>query len=429
MNKIRYYILALSCALSCIFGISFFFYSDSIISEFLYKALGLKISSGFVGGEILQDVFDQEGDDNGDGTFVYPEYDSFTESSLDLIRYTVHQPAYEARWQENPEYWQLDFEFASGSNGLRNLMVYIGADNMKENSTEPLFPGTEISGFEKAHPWSIALLINESQSVVYNCKKEIICSTENYTRKDGRELLVRIPLQNKELQKLYTAGKTYHYVFSGAYSKWDKDGFIHFQDKTIYDLLDPDETQKLQLSSRKFSPVEINMNEKAATDYSDFIAEIKARYKEISPELSPTATTSEPESSLALAEQGVEIAIKGGNSNPMQGMKLVNDAFVYLDKAAELAKNTDDEFEVLLNRAGVASSVPETVFKKSEVAARDYLRVAKIYQDKIDGREYSPQEKITTAYYYVLAAENFKKASKDTEYRMCINKAEKFYNL
>lgn len=414
MKKIFYYILASFVATGCLFGVGFFFYSDNILAEVLNRTLKLKISSGYIGGEVIEDIFDSENDDSGDGTLLYPEYSAFKNGSLDLIRYTVHKPVYDAKWQANPEYWQLDFEFKSGTNDLRNILVYIATDNNESCSTEPLFENDEIQ-FDKSHPWNYALIVNESKSAIYNSNNQIVCETENYCRKNGKEILVRIPLKDKDLQKIYTARKTYHYVITGAYSKYEDDCFIHNSDnKTIYDILDTDTSQKNQLTSKTLRPVEITMEVKKTDKKADknFITDIKNRYNSIAqqsaaastPSYSPELTAaiesfhkndletaekqleailkSESNNAAANAYYGSITAIKGGRTNPMAAMKLVNKAFIYLDKAVTLASGTEDEFEVRLNRAEVASSVPETVFKKSQTAAEDYLRLAELYKGR-----------------------------------------------
>jgi hypothetical protein len=95
----------------------------------------------------------------------------------------------------------------------------------------------------------------------------------------------------------------------------------------------------------------------------------------------------DPANATALAYLGSITAQKGGAAgSPADSVRLVGEAFDLLDKAAAAAK-TDDEREIaLLNRASVASAVPEDVFGKSIVAARDFMSLAKISQDRGDAR-------------------------------------------
>ena len=108
-------------------------------------------------------------------------------------------------------------------------------------------------------------------------------------------------------------------------------------------------------------------------------------------------------------------------------MKFVKQAFVYLDKAVSLCAGSDDEMEVLLNRANVASSVPESVFKKSAVAGADFERIAELYKSCADFDKDSDEKKTTLAYYYVCAAENFRKAGRETDAKRNAWYAEKVF--
>lgn len=132
-------------------------------------------------------------------------------------------------------------------------------------------------------------------------------------------------------------------------------------------------------------------------------------------------------SALANAYYGSCLAIRGGNSNVFAAMKLVKQAFVCLDKAVFLCAGSDDEMEVLLNRANVASSVPESVFKKSAVAGADFERIAELYKSCANFDKDSDEKKTTLAYYYVCAAENFRKAGRETDAKRNAWYAEKIF--
>ena len=75
------------------------------------------------------------GDDDGAGNLRYPTNKNFEEGALDLVRYTVHQPVTNARWQNSADYWQLDIEYKNGPAFVRNIMIYIGLDKNFEPVT------------------------------------------------------------------------------------------------------------------------------------------------------------------------------------------------------------------------------------------------------------------------------------------------------
>lgn len=467
MKKIFYYLRVVLCAFSCIAGVSLFFINSDAVSNFVVNALGLRLNPSMVGGEIAADFFDETCDDNGSGTLDYPHYSQFEKGSLDLVRYTVHLPVYEAVCQENPEYWQVDLEFKSGPADLRNIMIYIGADSIREGATEPLFGGAENVFFDAARPWNYAVWLNKDHGTVYNSDRKPVCRTEHYFKNSGREVLVRIPLYEKELRRLYAARNTWHYVVAGGFSVWDNGGFIPSDsDEKIYDLLDGPYTevpQSIQLSGRMLVPVEVKLEKEQDCGSSSFESAVKERYNKYKEQAIVPAeeTESEPEDfsgkleyavrlfdrkkteeaeriferlvaedegcAIANAYYGSCLAIRGGKSNVFAAMKLVKKSFVYLDKAVSLSAGTKDEMEVLLNRSSVASSVPESVFKKSAVAGADFERMAEIYRNSPAYDESSDEQKTTLAYYYVCAAENFRKAGCETDAKRNSHYAEKVF--
>lgn len=467
MKKIVYYFMIFLCGFTCLAGISLFFINEDTVQNFMVKSLKLKTSPWLNGGKIAADFFDESCDDNGSGKLNYPHYEQFEKGSLDLIRYTVHKPVYEAVWQQNPEYWQLDLEFKCGIPDVRNIMVYIGAENINGGSTEPLFADAENVKFDIFHPWNFAVWVNKKNGTVYNSSRTLICETENYFRNNGKEIFVRIPLAKKELQKFYTSKVTWHYVVAGGFSEWDKGGFLPSDsDEKIYDLLDgcsAQVPQSQQLSSRTFFPVEVKMKDEVSSQNLDFENAVKERYNEFQKQkiipldkaqkepvsfsekieyavcvfeqgeykkaekLFSELVAEQENSALANAYYGSCLAIRGGNSNVFAAMKLVKQAFVCLDKAVFLCAGSEDEMEVLLNRANVASSVPESVFKKSAVAGADFERIAELYKSCANFDKDSDEKKTTLAYYYVCAAENFRKAGRETDAKRNAWYAEKIF--
>ena len=90
INKIRYSWKMLTTVFTCFFGISLFFICSSVPQNFI--AHFLHVDPTYTGGLVSSDFIN-----------------SSEESSL--LRYTVHQPVTNARWQQSAEYWQLDLEF------------------------------------------------------------------------------------------------------------------------------------------------------------------------------------------------------------------------------------------------------------------------------------------------------------------------------
>lgn len=310
LKKGLYYFQAVLISLICIFGISVFFHNSGFLSTLLARSLHLKIAPSFTGGETAGDFFDDVHDDNGSGILCYPSNTQFKEGSLDLLRYTVHKPVFNAQWQAYPDYWQLDLEYRSGPSDVRNILMYIDCDGDGKGSTETLAEGAENCSFEKTHPWDFAVWICENEGKVYNSDRHFICRTETSVAEDGKKIIVRIPLQNKQLQRIYTAQTTWHYVLTGGFSKWDRGGFLPIEKRRtgsrggtlqtsqynlllpkIYDMLDdsPDKNknQRAQLSSWNkdeltkavLYPVEVSMKTTFAKENPDtVIAEIKKQY-------------------------------------------------------------------------------------------------------------------------------------------------------
>jgi tetratricopeptide (TPR) repeat protein len=86
-----------------------------------------------------------------------------------------------------------------------------------------------------------------------------------------------------------------------------------------------------------------------------------------------------PDHSLALAYKGSLVAMRGGKADSVaESVRLVNRAFEYLDRAVAGAKNRNEKITARMNRGSVSLSVPEQVFNKSLVGARDFEEAAKM---------------------------------------------------
>ena len=131
LTNIRYKWTVCKAVFCCFFGVSLFFICSSVPSNFIGNFL--HVDPSYTGGLVCADFMDPIGDDNGAGEKLelrYPLNKAFTEGSLDLVRYTVHEPIINAHWQQSPEYWQLALEYKSGPAEVRNIMIYIDADNI-----------------------------------------------------------------------------------------------------------------------------------------------------------------------------------------------------------------------------------------------------------------------------------------------------------
>lgn len=119
---------------------------------------------------------------------------------------------------------------------------------------------------------------------------------------------------------------------------------------------------------------------------------------------------------IVLAYMGSVRAKEAGETDSAaKSMDYVNKAFVFYDRALENINSIDEEMEVLLNRAYVAQSVPESVFYKSELGAKDFLRVIDICN--LSGKSQKIQ------HYYLMASICFKQAGKYEESDIYLNEA------
>ena len=213
--------------LMCTAGIiSSFMFGDNL-QKMLNSVLNIRIYEPYIGGKVISTIFDPLHDDNGSGSAVYPANSFYAEGNLDLVLYTIHEPVYHAPWQAVPEYWQLDLEFRTGFQNIhkpdynKTIYMYIDADNVHSGSVKTLFDHGENISFNENNPWDYALAVTGSEGFVYNAMAEKIDELEVVYSADGKKVIVRVPLTKKEMQKIYTAQITNHYVLVCAYSPLD----------------------------------------------------------------------------------------------------------------------------------------------------------------------------------------------------------------
>ncbi len=458
-TKAIYYIRALWIGLASLVGVTAFFISSSTISNFLATTLKLKVNPTLIGGELALDIFDDTEDDKGAGNLVYPSNSHFEKGSLDLIRYGVHKPVYNAVWQSQEDYWQLDLDFKGNVRESANIMIYFGMDSIKEEGeTSTLFENAENVTFSK--PWHYALWISEGTGKIYNAKKEKIA--ENYAAfsENGKQIQMRIPLEKKELQKIYTAENTWHYVLVGGYSKWDRGGFMPVEKRKsyskgsvekgsefnnlipkVYDILGNNSAlgtwDKEELKKAELVPVEVNMNVKEnPKDLKNRICEIKKQYYEVSEsseiemdeQYYRNQLNENPDDPVALAYYGSCVAIRGGKSNVMEAVKLVNESYIYLDKAVKLGEGHEKEIEILMNRASVSMAVPNGVFGKAETGAKDFAKAAALQKTNAE-KSNEKKDYLFAAYLYASSSECYNICGKETEATLMLNEAEKMMAL
>lgn len=156
----------------CFWGIAIFFMASSSLSDVLGKVL--HVHPSYTGGEIAEVITEPAG-------------------APQLASYTVHKPVTNAKWQQNAEYWQLVLDFKEG----------MSADSQNFNIK-----------IELPEVYEIQLQNNEGR--VYDSNGNYICSTELYVLKNNAQLKLRIPLQDKGLQKVLGAATTRHtIIFDG----------------------------------------------------------------------------------------------------------------------------------------------------------------------------------------------------------------------
>ncbi len=383
-KKFFYGLKVARTALVCVLGVPMFFVFSEVPANFIGGFL--RVDPSYTGGLVAEEIVDPIGNAGERGG---------------LVRYTVHQPVTGARWQKSAEYWQVVFDF-NGAPAKKQETVYIAADNMAES----------------ARPWNFALKIDGGQGKVYDSKGALICAAEVYPLNGGEQVKARIPLQDKRLQALLGSKKTWHCIELGGESggtckTGGRAAPIEARmaaQKKKNGQADDDEAfvervKKIYEGAANNS----GASDSSATDDGDPMAAINAALQKYEQKIKEN-----PNDYISLANYGSWLAKKGGESSALKAMKLVKDAYVYLDKAAELCAGKEGEIEVLMNRASVSASVPEMVFKKSEVGANDFTKAASLSDNKV-----------LKAYCHVMAYECYKKCNKESKAFLALQEAKK----
>ncbi len=371
-------------ALICILGVPMFFVFSEVPANFIGSFL--HVDPTYTGGLVAEEIVDPIGNASEKGG---------------LVCYTVHQPVTGARWQKSAEYWQVVFDY-NGTPVQKSEVVYIAVDNMAES----------------ARSWNFALKIDGAQGQVYDNDGSYICAAEVYPLNGGEQVKARIPLQDKRLQPLLASKKTWHYFdFGGANLGLEltKDAdTLPVEARMVAQKKDNGKDAEDEAFVERVKKMyEAAFNEPSASDSSDDSVDpmvaINAALEEYGKKIERN-----PNDYISLANYGSWLAKKGGESSALKAMKLVKEAYVYLDKAAALCDGKEGEIEVLMNRASVSASVPEMVFGKSEVGANDFMKVASLTDNKV-----------LKAYCFVMASECYKKYGQKSNAFIALQEAKK----
>lgn len=369
-------------ALICILGVPMFFVFSEVPANFIGSFL--HVDPTYTGGLVAEEIVDPIGNASEEGG---------------LVCYTVHQPVTGARWQKSSEYWQVVFNY-NGAAAQKNSVVYIAADNMARSEQD----------------WNFALKIDGAQGQVYDNDGSYICAAEIYPLNGGEQVKARIPLQDKRLQALLASKKTWHYFdFGGAAGGASQaSDTAPVEARMVAKKKDKGkdaEDEAFIERVKKMYDAAFNNNgtSDSSDDGVDPMGAINAALEEYGKKIEQNSNDY-----ISLANYGSWLAKKGGESSALKAMKLVKEAYVYLDKAAELCEGQEGEIEVLMNRASVSASVPEMVFKKSEVGANDFIKVANLSNNKI-----------LKAYCYAMACECYKKCNKESKAFLALQEAKK----
>jgi len=248
-----------------LFGITFAFIYSDIIERSFQSIAKLETAPAFTGGRVVEVFYDTVGDDHGFGGLQYPSHPDFVPGSLDLVRYTVHEPVYNAKWSDLPDYWQLDLSFSAKGNQVRNIRIYIDADGDGKGKNVPRDEMAEGITFDPSAPWDYVVAVQGLKGSLFSADGKFSVPLFVISRNHDKDLVIRIPLSDRRLNGLFTVNRTAQYVCVGGWTPWGRDGYIPVALRSaagsgggapssltpkIYDYLAPESrTQEKMLSS------------------------------------------------------------------------------------------------------------------------------------------------------------------------------------
>lgn len=428
--KVSQWIPMVIIALSLFIGVPLFLLNYEVMSNALQYVFKVKNDSSFSGGKVAAVCYDPVGDDFGYGELLYPA-NNVSPGSLDLVRYTVHQPVLFSRGPGWRSYWQLDFSFRAPGTG-RNIKVYFGEFDAENGSASTQVEFAENVEFTPSAPWQFVLSIRDDSGIIESYDRSFKRNLKVFSSRSGTDIYARISLADTELKFLKTLPSLNQYVLVGAFDSEGRDGFADMAESDfvpkVYDILVPDETSQEEVLSAwdedsflipcmqpilihlsdRFS---IRISEKALSDETlitlreleksaaDEKIEIDIKALELyaskpsntldyaiaafdanklaeAEDLFGALLAADKKSIPAIAYTGALIALRASSAPPLEAVGIVKDAYVWLDRAVAEAVAQEDILYASMNRGHVSLAVPNTVFGMAAHGGDDFLRAA-----------------------------------------------------
>ncbi len=360
---------------------------------------------------------------------------------------------------------------ANAPNGfsLPSLRIYVDTDGPASGSLETAAARAELVSFDPSAPWDVSITVDgwHSEALMRTADGRVRRRIPLIVIPERKSVYVRLPMDVPEVKRILDGRPTRHYVMICGYDQYAADGVMGVEKAPaqnagggarssltprVFDVLAAGAgAQEEMLGSwndaaftyavvkpvvcgeaggKAGPPVDLEALEgRANAEAREQDAAESRRLAEDAESADPLTAavalfglgktaeakvkleaviSADPANATALAYMGSLKAMEAGAAgSPANAVVLVNDAFALLDRAAAAVKTEGERETVLMNRASVASAVPEDVFGKSMIAARDYMAVAEMARDRGDGR--------TAADRYVSAALSFQKAGSSGE--------------
>lgn len=334
------------------------------------------------------------------------------------------------------------------------IRIYIDVEGQGPGSTEGADARGELVSFDPSHPWDLAVSLDGAhpKARLRSSDGSLDQSIDYIVSEKKKTIYIRIPLSWPITACLRDGRSSWHYLMVGAWDPYAPGNLMSVKaeagignaggsrsryEPKLFDLLCPEGSpQSTILSSwdegtgsyAVILPVEIS---KAAIEKKALagsrLKELKAASDRESKEQALGAKAhnegqlargngeeraialfnlgkraeaeaafdmllrSSPDRCAYIAYKGALVAMKGGErKNPADSVKVVLDAYAYLDRAVELGeaalKGDDlpgqalsDCITARMSRAEVSMGVPESVFKKAALGASDFSRCAELF--------------------------------------------------
>lgn len=323
------------------------------------------------------------------------------------------------------------------------IQIYIDINGDKSGSLETSENRAELVRFSPDAPWDFAVHINGYnqnailQSADGNYKAEAPIFIDHGTN----TVKVRLPLDRGALLQVLSIPESKHYVIVGAYDQLGRSNFMSVNKRggvgsgggalsritpKVYDYLAPKKvSQKELLNSYNEEEYLYAMLEPitVSEDIQNFNTISEARLEELKlaaqlenknskkklltieqirrnnsdseKQLITLFSNGFKQEAFALAEELLAVdsenglvlsyyasltAMKGGEAESLgESLRLVNEAFEIFEHADRLLTTASERLHLHLNRGYVCQSVPELVFQKNSLGAKDFLTAAEIY--------------------------------------------------